>query len=410
MQNLLTRFIDYVRIDTSPDESNSSSPSSLKQMHFARRLANELEEIGLSDVTLDGSGYVMATLPANTQSAGPVIGFIAHMDTSPDAPSENINPLIHKDYDGGDLALTADRSIILSPDDFPDLARYKGQTIITTDGLTLLGADDKAGIAEIVTAAEHLLKNPALEHGTIRIAFTPDEEIGRGADNFKVKTFGADYAYTLDGGGIGELEYENFNAAAATVTVRGRSVHPGTAKGTMINSLMVAKELDSLLPSGERPEHTEGYEGFFHLYDIKGTVEETVMKYIIRDHDPVRFGERKKVINDVAEEIRRKHRGAVVTVGLRDQYLNMKEIIEANYFIIEEAVNAYRKAGIEPVIKPVRGGTDGARLSYMGLPCPNLFTGGHNYHGRFEYIPLQSMEKAVEVIVNLCLSAIKPGK
>ncbi len=410
MQNLLTRFLEYVRFDTSPDESNSSSPSSLKQMLFARRLADELEEIGLSDVTLDGNGYVMATLPANTQSISPVIGFISHMDTSPDAPSVNINPLIHKDYDGGDLALTADRSVILSPDDFPELARYKGQTIITTDGLTLLGADDKAGIAEIVTAAEYLLKNPGLEHGTIRIAFTPDEEIGRGADNFNVKTFGADYAYTLDGGGIGELEYENFNAAAATVTVRGRSVHPGTAKGTMINSLMVAKEFDSLLPTGERPEHTEGYEGFFHLYDVKGTVEETVMKYIIRDHDPVRFGERKKVMNDVAEEIRRRYRGAGVTVGLKDQYFNMKEIIEANYYIIEEAVNAYRKAGIEPVIKPVRGGTDGARLSFMGLPCPNLFTGGHNYHGRFEYIPLQSMEKAVEVIVNLSLSVKNPEK
>jgi tripeptide aminopeptidase len=410
MQNLLTRFLEYVRFDTSPDEANSSSPSSINQMLFAERLVNELEEIGLAEVTLDGNGYVMATLPANTRSKRPVVGFISHMDTSPESPSENINPLVHKNYDGGDLMLNPDGNVILSPVDFPELAKYRGQTLITTDGLTLLGADDKAGIAEIVTAAEYLLKNPGLKHGTIRIAFTPDEEIGRGADNFNVKAFGADYAYTLDGGGIGELEYENFNAAAATVTVRGRSVHPGTARGTMINSVMVAKELDALLPTGERPEHTSGYEGFFHLYDIKGSVEETVLKYIIRDHDPVRFSERKKTMNEVAAEVRRKYRGAIVTVGLRDQYFNMKEIIEANYYIIEEAIKAYRKAGIEPVIKPVRGGTDGARLSFMGLPCPNLFTGGHNYHGRFEYIPLQSMEKAVEVIVNLSLSAKYPGK
>lgn len=410
MQNLLNRFLEYVRFDTSPDETNSSSPSSINQMLFAERLVNELVEIGLTDVILDGNGYVMATLPSNTRTKRPVVGFISHMDTSPEAQSENINPLVHRDYDGGDIRLNPERKIALSPGDFPELARYKGQTVITTDGLTLLGADDKAGIAEIVTAAEYLLQNPGLKHGTIRIAFTPDEEIGRGADNFNVGTFGADYAYTLDGGGIGELEYENFNAAAATVTVRGRGVHPGTAKGTMINSVMVAKELDALLPPGERPEHTSGYEGFFHLYDIKGSVEETVMKYIIRDHDPVRFSDRKRLMNEVAAEIRRKHRGAIVSVGMKDQYFNMKEIIEANYYIIEEAIKAYRKAGIEPVIKPVRGGTDGARLSFMGLPCPNLFTGGHNYHGRFEYIPLQSMEKAVEVIVNLCLSAKYPGK
>jgi len=405
MQNLLNRFLDYVRFDTSPDEANSTSPSSIRQILFAERLRDELEKAGLADVTLDGNGYVMATLPANTGSKRPVVGFIAHMDTSPESPSENVNPLVHRDYDGGDIILNPDAGTILSPNDFPELARYSGQTIITSDGTTLLGADDKAGIAEIITAVEYLLANPGLKHGKIRIAFTPDEEIGRGADHFDVKAFGADYAYTLDGGGIGELEYENFNAAAATVTVRGRSVHPGTAKETMINSIMVAKELDALLPSGERPEQTSDYEGFFHLYDIKGSVEETVMKYIIRDHDPVRFSERKKQMNDAASEIRKRHKGAAVTVAQKDQYFNMKEIIEANYYIVEEAVKAYRKAGIEPVIKPVRGGTDGARLSFMGLPCPNLFTGGHNYHGRYEYIPLQSMEKAVEVIVNLCLSA-----
>lgn len=405
MQNLLNRFLDYVRFDTSPDETNSNSPSSIKQILFAERLRDELEKAGLADVTLDGNGYVMATLPANTGSKCPVVGFIAHMDTSPESPSEKVNPLVHYEYDGGDLILNRDAGTILSPDDFPELARYRGQTIITSDGTTLLGADDKAGIAEIITAVEYLLANPGLEHGKIRIAFTPDEEIGRGADHFDVKAFGADYAYTLDGGGIGELEYENFNAAAATVTVRGRSVHPGTAKDAMINSIMVARELDALLPSGERPEQTSGYEGFFHLYDIKGSVEETVMKYIIRDHDPVRFSERKKQLNEAASEIRKRYKGATVTVVQKDQYFNMKEIIEANYYIVEEAIKAYRKAGIEPVIKPVRGGTDGARLSFMGLPCPNLFTGGHNYHGRHEYIPLQSMEKAVEVIVNICLSA-----
>ena len=405
MQNLLNRFLDYARFDTSPDEANSATPSSIRQMLFAERLAHELEQIGLSDVTLDGNGYLMATLPANTQSKSPVVGFIAHMDTSPEAPSGNVNPLVHNDYDGGDIILKQDPVIVLSPDDFPELAGYRGQTIITSDGMTLLGADDKAGVAEIVTAMEYLVAHPELKHGTIRIAFTPDEEIGRGADHFDVRAFGATYAYTLDGGGVGELEYENFNAAAATVTVRGRSVHPGTAKDTMINSIMLAQELDALLPQGERPEYTTGYQGFFHLYDIRGSVEETVMKYIIRDHDPIRFSDRKKILSDAAAEIKSRHRGAEVNVGLRDQYFNMKEIIEANYHIVEEAIRAYRKAGIEPVIKPVRGGTDGARLSFMGLPCPNLFTGGHNYHGRFEYIPLQSMEKAVEVIINLCISA-----
>jgi len=299
---------------------------------------------------------------------------------------------------------------VLSPSEFPELVAYRGRTIITSNGTTLLGADDKAGIAEIITACEHLIANPSLKHGKIRIAFTPDEEIGRGADNFNVKAFGADWAYTLDGGGIGELEYENFNAAAAAISIMGRSVHPGTAKDTMINSITLARELDELLPSAESPEHTSGYEGFFHLYDLRGTVEETDMKYIIRDHDPVKFSERKKIMNAAAEEIRKRYSSAGITLAIKDQYFNMKEIIEANYHTIEAAIDAYRRAGIEPVIKPVRGGTDGARLSFMGLPCPNLFTGGHNYHGRYEYIPLQSMEKAVEVIINLCTSAKKPQK
>ena len=410
MQTLLERFLGYARFETKPDDTNSSSPSSVSQILFAERLADELERIGLKEVTLDGNGYLMATLPANCEHRGPVIGFIAHMDTSPEAPSTDINPLVHPEYDGKEIVLDAERNIILSPAEFPELLKYTGQTLITTDGTTLLGADDKAGIAEIVTACEHLISNPSLKHGKIRIAFTPDEEIGRGADNFDVRRFGADYAYTLDGGGIGELEYENFNAAAATVTVRGRSVHPGTAKDTMINSIMVSGVFDNLLPENERPEHTTGYEGFFHLYDIRGGVEETVMKYIIRDHDPLKFSDRKRIITEAAEKTRVRFPGAVVDLTLRDQYFNMKEIIEANYHIIEAAIEAYRKAGIEPVIKPVRGGTDGSRLSFMGLPCPNLFTGGHNYHGRYEYIPLQSMEKAVEVIINLCTSANKPVK
>ncbi|MHC1731737.1 MAG: peptidase T [Bacteroidales bacterium] len=407
MQNLLDRFLGYARIETRPDENNTSSPSSVSQMLFAERLADELERIGMQEVTLDGNGYVMATLPANNGAVTPVIGFIAHMDISPEAQSAGINPLVHVNYDGSEIVLNAERNIILSPADFPELSSYTGQTIITTDGTTLLGADDKAGIAEIVTACEHLIANPSLRHGRIRVAFTPDEEIGRGADNFDVRRFGADYAYTLDGGGIGELEYENFNAAAATVEIKGRSVHPGTAKDAMINSVMVAMHLDSQLPKQERPEFTEGYEGFFHLYDINGSVEETLMKYIIRDHDPVKFSERKKLLNEAVTETGKHFPGATVRAVMKDQYFNMKEIIEANYHIIESAIKAYRMAGIEPVIKPVRGGTDGARLSFMGLPCPNLFTGGHNYHGRYEYIPLQSMQKAVEVIVNLCISATK---
>lgn len=410
MQNLLTRFLDYVRFDTRPDENSAESPSSAAQMLFAERLADELEKTGLKDVILDANGYLMATLPSNTRSHRPVVGFIAHMDTSPESPSEKINPQVHKDYRGGDIVLDPDQNIRLSVREFPELNKYIGQTIITTDGRTLLGADDKAGIAEIVTAMEHLIADPSLKHGKIRIAFTPDEEIGRGADHFNIKAFGADYAYTIDGGPLGELEYENFNAAAATVVIKGRSVHPGTARGAMVNSLMLAKEFDNLLPEFERPEFTSGYEGFFHLYDLKGSVEETTMKYIVRDHDPVKFSARKKVISTAAASLRRKHRRAEIMVSLRDQYYNMKEIIEANYFTIENAVRAYHRAGIEPVIKPVRGGTDGARLSFMGLPCPNIFTGGHNYHGRFEFISLQSMEKAVEVIINIALSASKINK
>jgi tripeptide aminopeptidase len=404
MQNLLNRFLGYVRQDTRSEESSTSCPSSITQILFAEKLASELEAIGMTDITLDGNGYVMASLPSNMSSSQPVIGFIAHMDTSPEAPSENIKPLVHLNYNGGDIILNNERKVILSPSEFRELTQYRGQTVITSDGTTLLGADNKAGIAIIVTAMEHLIANAGLKHGTIRIAFTPDEEIGRGADHFDVKAFGAEYAYTVDGGGLGELEYENFNAAAATVTIKGRGVHPGSAKGTMINSLMLAGKFDKMLPAKERPEFTSGYEGFYHLYDMRGSVEETTMKYIIRDHDRAKFGDRKNIINGAAATLMNRHKGAEVSVTLKDQYYNMKEIIEAHFFIIDEAVKAYRKAGIEPVIKPVRGGTDGARLSFMGLPCPNLFTGGHNYHSRYEYIPLQSMVKAVEVIINLSLS------
>jgi len=404
MDNLLNRFLGYVRQDTRPDETSGSCPSSILQLLFAEKLAAELEKIGLSDVTLDGNGYVMATLPSNSEVSEKVIGFIAHMDTSPEAPSDNVNPMVHRNYDGGDIHLNPEKGVRLSPADFMELSGYKGQTLITTDGSTLLGADDKAGVAEIVTAMEYLISHPELKHGKIRIGFTPDEEIGRGADKFDVAAFGADYAYTVDGGKLGELEYENFNAASATVKITGRSVHPGSAKGTMINSIRLSQELNSALPDTERPEYTENYEGFFHLYDIKGSVEETTMKYIIRDHDMEKFNIRKKIITDAVNDLRNKYRGAEISLTLKDQYFNMKEVIEASFFIIERAVEAFKRAGVEPVIKPVRGGTDGARLSFMGLPCPNIFTGGHNYHGRFEYIPLQSMKKAVEVIVNISLS------
>jgi len=408
MDTLLNRFLGYVQHDTRPEEGSVTCPSSMKQTEFAEMLVAELRSVGLSDVRMSGHGYVTARLKSNIKSQKPVIGFIAHMDTSPDAPSSNVNPQVHEKYDGKDIILNEKKGIRLSPGEFRELKKYKGQTIITTDGTTLLGADDKAGIAEIVTAMERMIADPSLKHGDIRIAFTPDEEIGRGADKFDVDAFNSDYAYTLDGGMIGELEFENFNAASAVIKITGRSVHPGTAKGTMINSIKLAQELDAMLPARERPQFTAGYQGFFHLYDLKGTVEETTMKYIIRDHDSTKFNARKEIIENAVNMLRGKYKHAEVNLILKDQYFNMKEIIEANFFIIDEAVKAYRKAGIEPIIKPVRGGTDGARLSFMGLPCPNLFTGGHNYHGRFEYIPLQSMEKAVEVIINLSASETFP--
>lgn len=397
----MERFLNYARENTMSDEDSPTCPSTERQRVFARKLAEELKFIGLEEVSLDENGYVMATLPSNRKEQTPVIGLIAHMDTSPETPSEKVNPVIHRNYDGNDIVLNPANDTILSVADFPDLKKYKGQTIITSDGTTLLGADDKAGIAEIVTAMEVLIANPSIAHGKIRIAFTPDEEIGRGADRFDIRKYGADYAYTLDGGEIGELEYENFNAALAIINIKGRNVHPGTAKGAMINAILLAQKINSLLPPDEKPEFTSDYEGFFHLFEIKGAVEEASMKYIIRDHDAERFMIRKQQIEAAVTNVRSEYRRAVIDVNIKDQYFNMKEIIEKDYFIIEKAIKAYKKAGIEPLIKPVRGGTDGARLSFEGLPCPNIFTGGHNYHGRFEYIPLESMKKAVDVIVNI---------
>jgi len=404
-EKLLERFLSYARENTMPDEDSAKCPSSEREYLFAEKLAAELRGIGMDDVSLDKNGYVMATLPANNGMPGPVIGFISHMDTSPEAPSENIKPEVHRNYDGKDLRLG--NGALLSVTDFPELKKYEGQTLITSDGSTLIGADDKAGIAEIVTAMEELIRRPELRHGKIRVAFTPDEEIGRGADKFDVAAFGADYAYTVDGGELGELEYENFNAASAVIKITGRNVHPGTAKGTMINSIRLAQRLNSLLPEQEKPEYTSDHEGFFHLFDMKGSVEETTMRYIIRDHDQNRFFIRKKQVEGAAEKVREENKGAVIDVVIKDQYYNMKEIIEKNYYIIENAIEAFRKAGIEPEIKPVRGGTDGSRLSFMGLPCPNIFTGGHNYHGRFEYVPLESMAKATEVIINIATALKK---
>ena len=401
MKSITDRFFSYVKMDTQSDETSASSPSTEKQLNLARILVEELKNMGLRKVSLDSHGYVMASIPANTEKTLPVIGFIAHMDTSPDMSGMNVNPKIIHNYDGGEILLNREKRIFLSPADFPELKNYAGQSLITTDGNTLLGADDKAGITEIMSAVEYLMEHPEIKHGAISIGFTPDEEIGRGADHFDVKAFDADFAYTVDGGEIGELEYENFNAALATIHIKGRNVHPGTAKNKMINSIHVAAEFNSMLPEEDRPEATEGYEGFFHLTDFSGTVEQTRFRYIIRDHDKSRFEARKEKVADIARQINTKYQHDTVTVELTDQYYNMKEKIEPVMHIIDLAKRAMLESGVKPVIKPIRGGTDGARLSYMGLPCPNIFTGGHNFHGRYEYIPVQSMEKAVKVILKI---------
>lgn len=401
MEKVVERFLRYAMIDTQSDPESATCPSTEKQLDLARVLVEELQEIGMEDVSLDENGYVMATLPANVEREIPTIGFIAHMDTSPDMSGTNVRPTFVENYDGGDIILNQKKNIILSPADFPDLKDYVGETLITTDGTTLLGADDKAGIAEIVTAMEYLLAHPEIEHGEIKIAFTPDEEIGRGADLFDVKKFNAAFAYTLDGGPLGELEYENFNAASANIRIQGRNVHPGSAKNKMINSMLIAMELNSLLPPAERPEHTEHYEGFIHLTNISGDVEETKLQYIIRDHSRELFEKKKKVLEGAVDFLNLKYGPGTVGLELKDSYYNMREKIEPVMEIVELAKRAMQEVGVTPIISPVRGGTDGARLSYMGLPCPNIFTGGHNYHGKYEYIPVNSMKKAVEVILKI---------
>lgn len=399
--NVVDRFLRYVKYDTQSDELTNMTPSTPGQMTFAKYLADELRQMGLDDITLDDNGYLMATLPANTDAEGiPTIGFIAHLDTSPDMSGHNVTPRIVENYDGGDILLNKHTGITLSPNDFPELLNYKGQALIVTDGNTLLGADDKAGIAEIISAVDHLQQHPEIKHGKIRIAFNPDEEIGQGAHKFDVQLFGADWAYTMDGGEIGELEYENFNAAVARVTFTGRNVHPGYAKHKMINSMRIANQFVIMLPRWETPEHTEGYEGFYHLIGMEGTVEKTVLTYIIRDHDRDRFERRKKEMEHLARKINHEFPDCFA-IEIKDQYYNMREKIEPLMHIIDTAEQAMRDSGVTPKVVPIRGGTDGAQLSFKGLPCPNIFAGGLNFHGRYEYIPIPSMEKATEVIVQI---------
>lgn len=393
--------MDFVRFDTQSDELTNMTPSSPGQMEFAKYLKAVVTGMGLEDVSLDDNGYLMATLPANTDKEIPTIGFIAHMDTSPDMSGRHIKPRIVKNYDGKVIVLNEAEKIYLEPAQFPELRNYVGQDLIVTDGTTLLGADDKAGIAEILTAVDYLQKHPEIEHGKVRIAFNPDEEIGQGAHKFDVDKFGCAFAYTMDGGALGELEFENFNAAVAKVTIKGRNVHPGYAKHKMINSIRVANTFISLLPRWETPEHTEDYEGFYHLIGIEGSVEKTELTYIIRDHDRARFESRKREIEHLVRKVNEEYPGCCAA-EIKDQYYNMREKIEPVMEIIEYAEQAMREAGIQPRVQPIRGGTDGAQLSFKGLPCPNIFAGGENFHGRYEYVSIQSMEKASEVIVNIC--------
>jgi len=401
MQKITERFIKYISIDTQSDEENEDFPSTEKQWDLAKILVEDLIAIGMQDVTLDENCYVMATLPGNVDHDVPVIGFISHIDTSPDYSGTNVNPQIHKNYDGGDIVLNSEDNIVLSPDYFEDLLLYKGQTLITTDGTTLLGADDKAGITEIITAMEYLIEHPEIKHGKIRIAFTPDEEVGKGAHKFDVEKFGAEWAYTMDGSQVGELEYENFNAAGAKVIVNGKIVHPGYAKGKMINSMLIANEFIAALPKNEIPQETEGYEGFFHLTAMKGEVEKTELQYIIRDHDMKLFEKRKSDFQNAADTINKKLGDDLIQVEIKDQYYNMREKVEPVMHIVDIAEDAMKDLGIKPLIKAIRGGTDGSQLSYKGLPCPNIFAGGHNFHGRYEYVPVESMQKATDVIVKI---------
>ena len=407
-EDIIKRFISYVTIDTESDPNSETTPSTKKQWNLANKLAEELEMIGMQDVSIDDNAYIMATLPSNVEHDVPTIGFISHFDTSPDFTGANVKPQIIENYNGEDIILNKAEDIILSPDYFDDLLLYKGQTLITTDGTTLLGADDKAGICEIVSAMEYLINHPEIKHGNIKVGFTPDEEIGRGAHKFDVEKFGADWAYTMDGSQIGELEYENFNAAGAVVKIKGKIVHPGYAKGKMINSMYIAQEFINSLPRMETPEHTEGYQGFFHLHNMNGDVEETTLQYIIRDHDKKHFEARKEVMVKLTNELNSQYGREVITTEIKDQYFNMKEKVEPVMHIVDIAEDAMKQLDIEPLIKAIRGGTDGSQLSYMGLPCPNIFAGGHNFHGRYEYVPVESMIKATEVICKIAeLTALK---
>ncbi len=394
------RFLEFIKFDTQSDEETNLTPSTPGQMTFARHLKTVVEKMGLEDITLDENGYLMATLPANTDKKIPTVGFIAHMDTAPDMSGRHVNARIIKNYDGTPIPLNNELNIVMDPEEFPELLNYIGQDLIVTDGTTLLGADDKAGIAEILTAVARLQANPDVKHGKIRIAFNPDEEIGKGAHKFDVDRFGCEFAYTMDGGTVGELEYENFNAASAKVTIKGRNVHPGTAKHKMVNSIRVANQFIQMLPRWETPEHTEGYEGFYHLIGIEGSVEQTVLSYIIRDHDHARFESRKREIEHLCRKTNMEYPGCC-SFEIKDQYYNMREKIEPVMFIIDIAEKAMREAGVTPKVQPIRGGTDGAQLSFKGLPCPNIFAGGENMHGRYEFVSIQSLEKATDVIFNI---------
>ena len=400
MEKILDRFLRYVSVDTQSDENSESQPSSAKQLDLLGMLRDELTAMGVED-TLDEYGYVMATLPSNIDRKVPVVGFIAHVDTSPDASGANVRPQIIENYDGGDIALKGVPGLFLKPSEFPELLAHKGETIITTDGTTLLGADDKAGVAEIMNAVQYMVEHPEFKHGEIKIGFTPDEEIGRGVVKFDVKKFGAEYAYTMDGGEVGELEFENFNAASAKIHIQGRNVHPGYAKGKMKNAILIGMELNSLLPVQQRPEFTEGYEGFFHIISFKGSVEEADFGYIIRDHDRAKFEEKKEVIGKCVAFINEKYGEGTASLEVKDQYYNMRQQVEPYYFIVEKAVKAMEMEGIEARIQPIRGGTDGANLSFKGLPCPNIFAGGLNFHGKMEFAPLESIEKASRVVLNI---------
>ncbi|HOT88195.1 MAG TPA: peptidase T [Bacteroidales bacterium] len=400
-KEVFERFLKYIKIDTQSDDTSDTYPSTKKQFDLAKVLQKELQEMGLKDISLDEHCYLMATLPANTTKKIPTIGFIAHMDTCPDMSGANINPQIIQNYDGKDIVLNKEKNIILSVSEFPELAEYKGQTLITTDGNTLLGADDKAGVAEIMTAIQYLVNHPEIKHGDIRVGFTPDEEIGRGVDKFDVKKFDAAFAYTLDGGGIGELEYENFNAAHAKVIFNGQNIHPGYAKNKMINALILAMEFNGMLPVNERPEFTQDYEGFYHLIKMEGAVENASIQYIIRDHDRKKFEAKKVFMQQTVDYMNKKYRENTVVLEMKDQYYNMREQVEKTFHVVENAQKAMEELGIVPKIVPIRGGTDGARLSFMGLPCPNLFAGGHNFHGKMEYVSVESMEKAVQLVLKI---------